>query len=125
MPATLYVVPASHPCATVMRALELKGVAYKRVDLVAGLHKLLQKRRFGGAGTVPGIVFEDGRRLAGSRAILSELERRRPEPPLFPPAGDERRRVEEAEEWGDQVLQPIVRRLVWHALSTHLGAQLS
>jgi hypothetical protein len=28
----LYVVPASHPCAAVERALQLKGLAYDRAD---------------------------------------------------------------------------------------------
>src|SRR4051794_40895505 len=119
MPAKLYVVPASHPCATVTAALHLKGVDYERVDLVPALHKAVQKLRFGGPGTVPGIVFDDGVKVGGSRAIVRELERRRPQPALFPPAEDAdlRRRVEEAEEWGDQVLQPLVRRVLWYALS--------
>src|SRR4051794_5795887 len=125
MAAKLYVVPASHPCAAVARARELKGVAFARVALAPPLHKLAQTARFGGHGTVPGIVFEDGLKVCGSRAIVRELERRRPDPPLFPSDGDSRRRVEEAEEWGDEGLQPIVRRLVWPALSARPGAQLS
>ncbi len=113
----LYVVPGSHPCATVMKALELKGMPYKRVDLVPAFHKLFQKAKFGGA-TVPGIVFDDGTKLLGSRAIVRELERRAPEPALFPCD-------EEAEAWGDEVLQPAVRRLIWWGLTTRPGAQLS
>jgi glutathione S-transferase len=125
MPAKLYVVPASHPCATVEAALDRKGVAYERVDLVPVMHKLVMKGLFG-ASTVPGIVFEGGRKVHGSRAIVRALEEQQPEPPLFPPRGtEERKLVEEAEEWGDQVLQPIVRRLVWHALSANHAAQLS
>jgi glutathione S-transferase len=125
MPAKLYVVPASHPCATVMGALERKGIAYERVDLVPAMHKPVMKAVFG-SGTVPGIVFEGGRKVQGSRAIVRALEEQRPEPSLFPPAGTpERRLVEQAEEWGDQVLQPLVRRLVWHALSVDTAAQLS
>ena len=34
MDAKLYVIPGSHPSRTVMRMLELKGIAYKRVDLM-------------------------------------------------------------------------------------------
>jgi glutathione S-transferase len=125
MPAKLYVVPASHPCATVIAALERKGLAYERVDLVPALHKPVMKALFG-AGTVPGIVFEGGRKVHGSRAIVRALEEQRPEPSLFPAAGSEERRlVDEAEEWGDQVLQPLVRRLVWHALSVDRSAQVS
>jgi glutathione S-transferase len=125
MPAKLYVVPASHPCATVMAALERKGVDYRRVDLVPAVHKPVMRAMFGG-GTVPGIVFEGGRKVHGSRAIVRALEEQRPEPALLPPAGSaERRDVEEAEEWGDELLQPLVRRIVWHALSVDTSAQLS
>src|SRR3954447_4180608 len=125
MTAKLYVVPASHPCATVAAALDLKGLPYRRLDLVPALHKLHQKVRFGSA-TVPVIVFDDGTEVAGSREIVRALEERRPAPPLFPPPGTERRRrVEEAEEWGDQTMQPLVRRVLWHGLSVDTGAQLS
>ena len=124
MTAKLYVVPASHPCATVAAALDLKGLPYRRVELVPAFHKAHQKARFG-RGTVPGIVFADGRRVAGSRAIVRAIEERRPDPPLFPADTESRRRVEEAEEWGDQTLQPLVRRLLWHGLSQNTGAQLS
>jgi glutathione S-transferase len=125
VPAKLYVVPASHPCAAVMRALELKGVAYDRVDLLPVVHKAVQRARFGRPGTVPGLVLEDGTRILGSREIVAELERRAPEPPLFPADAGARRRVEEADEWGDQVLQPLVRRLAWAGLKRDTGAMLS
>jgi len=125
MPAKLYVVPASHPCATVIAALDRKGIAYERVDLVPAVHKAVMKAVFGTA-TVPGIVLDGGRKVHGSRAILRTLEELEPQPALFPPAGSpERKRVEEAEEWGDQVLQPLVRRVLWHALSVDRAAQLS
>ena len=113
MTAKLYVVPASHPCATVIAALELKGVPYRTVAWVPAFHKLAQKAEVRD-GTVPGIVFDDGAKVLGSRAILRELEARVPEPAAL------RRRPREAElaeAWGDQVLQPLVRRVLWHALS--------
>jgi glutathione S-transferase len=123
--AKLYVVPASHPCAAVQAALEVKGIAYERVDLVPVVHKALQLARFG-AGTVPGIVFDDGVRVVGSRRILRALEERRPVPRLLPPEGTRaRHEVELAEEWGDQVLQPLVRRVLWRALAADRRAQLS
>lgn len=116
--ARLYVVPASHPCATVMKALELKGVPYRRVDLVPAFHVVAQRLRFGGR-TVPGIVFADGAKVQGSRAILRELEARHPEPPLYRPG------IEAAEAWGEEVLQPLVRRVIWHALTNDTRAQES
>ena len=38
MPAKLYVVHGSHPCATVQRALDMKAVPYKVVELLPPLH---------------------------------------------------------------------------------------
>ena len=113
MPATLYAVPASHPCAAVERALQLKALPYERVDLVPMTHPLVMTARFG-ARTVPGLRFEDGERVQGSRAILRALERRVPDPPLYGAP-----RVEEAERWGDEVFQPVARRLLWPTFARH------
>jgi glutathione S-transferase len=115
LPAKLYAIPASHPCATVEAALRLKGIPYERVELLPVLAKVQQRRRFGGP-TVPGLELEDGERVLGSRAILRRLEHVAPEPGLFPLDGRVRREVEEAERWGDEVLQPLARRLVWASL---------
>ena len=54
--------------------------------------------------------------MLGSRAIVRELEARAPDPPLLPADPDLRARAERAEEWGDQVLQPLVRRILWAAI---------
>jgi glutathione S-transferase len=112
--ATLYAVPASHPCAAVEKALQLKGIDYRRVDLPPVAHKPLQRARFG-RGTVPGLVL-DGRKLIGSREIVRALEEAVPEPRLLPADGKQRKAVGLAEEWGDEVLQPLARRAVWLAL---------
>ena len=117
MAAKLYAVPGSHPAAAVERALQLKGLPYERIDLVPVLHKPMQKLRFRSGSSVPGLVLDGGRKVLGSRAIIREIEATRPDPPLFPVDGEARRRVEDAEEWGDQTLQPIARRLVWWAIS--------
>ncbi|MGI8780566.1 MAG: glutathione S-transferase N-terminal domain-containing protein [Solirubrobacteraceae bacterium] len=120
MTTVLYAIPASHPCAAVERALQLKRVAYRRVELIPVAHKLPQRLRFG-ASSVPGLTFADGARVSGSRAILRALEERVPEPALLPARGDGAR-VERAEEWGDQLLQPLVRRVLWAALRRAPGA---
>jgi glutathione S-transferase len=117
MPARLFVVHGSHPCATVERALELKGVAYRRVEIPAAMQPVVMRPLFGGR-TVPGIRFEDGEKVQGSRAILRALERRVPAPPLYDgPAGAAA--IEEAERWGDEVFQPVPRRLLWTAFGVH------
>lgn len=111
----LYMIDGSHPCVTVERALTLKGIPYKTVELVPPMHAPVAKVLFG-ARTVPAIKFDDGTKVSGSRAILAELERRVPEPSLYPADADVRARVAEAERWGDEVLQSLVRRVLWPAL---------
>jgi glutathione S-transferase len=114
--SVLYAIPASHPCAAVEAALRLKGVDHRRVDMPPLAGRIVQRRRFG-RSTVPGIVFDDGERVVGSRAIMRALDRRVPEPLLMPPEDDPAHAaVERAEAWGDEVLQPLVRRLIWASL---------
>jgi glutathione S-transferase len=124
MTAVLYAFPASHPCATAERALQLKRVPYRRVDLIPIAHRLVQRVRFG-AGYVPGVMFDDGARVAGSRAIVRALEQRVAAPALLPAGAEARARVERAEEWGEQVLQALVRRILWAALRRAPGAMES
>jgi glutathione S-transferase len=131
--ATLYVIPGSHPCRTGMLLLEHKGIPYRRVDLVPGVHPVAvrvlgfpavarraqqltegRRRRLGMADrlvTVPALRF-DGERVQTNREIARFLDRVSPEPPLFPVDPERRRAVEEAELWGDDVLQMAARRLV-------------
>ena len=122
--ATLYALPASHPCAAVEVALRLKGVEYARVDMIPVVSKFQQWRRFRGT-TVPAIEFSDGEKVLGSREIVRALEHRAPDPPLLPADARERHAVEEAERWGDEVLQPLARRLAWAALVRDTGAMTS
>jgi glutathione S-transferase len=122
--AVLYATPASHPCAAAERALQLKDIDYRRVDQIPVLHRLLQRARFG-VRTVPGVVFADGARVGGSRAIMRALDERAPEPPLLPADAGLRTRVERAEQWGDQVLQPIARRVSLTTLARAPGAAAS
>jgi glutathione S-transferase len=117
MPDRLYLVHGSHPCATVEKAFELKGRPLKRVELPASSQPLVMKALFGGR-TVPGLKFDDGEKVQGSRAILRALERRVPDPPLYDgPAGAAA--IEDAERWGDEVFQGIPRRLLWAAFTQH------
>lgn len=124
MPARLYVVHGSHPCNTVARALELKGVAYTTVELLPPAHALVMRVLFG-RRTVPGIRFEDGEKLTGSRAILRRLDERVPLPALLPAAATAREHVLEAERWGDEVLQTAVRRILWPTLRANPAAAAS
>ena len=112
---TLHALGPSHPCMTAARALELKGLAYERVDLTPGpTHKEEMASIYGeGNTTVPGLSIGE-ERVHGSRPILARLEELEPEPALFPePIADA---VREAERWGDDELQDLGRRLPWGAL---------
>jgi glutathione S-transferase len=116
MDLKLYVIPGSHPCATVEAALDLKGLQYERVDLIPGLSAPLQLARFG-RRTVPGLVA-DGYKVSGSRLIMRTLEGLKPEPRLYP--GDPA--VDEAEQWGDEELQNAARWAIGYALTKNPAA---
>jgi glutathione S-transferase len=115
VPHTLYVIHGSHPCATAERALQLKGQPYRIVEHPPMVHVPLQWRRFR-RPTVPGLVLGNGEKISGSVPILRRLEQLVPDPPLYPADPGARARVEEAERWGDEILQETPRRLFWAGL---------
>lgn len=118
--ARLYVIPGSHPAMAARRMLELKGIPYARVDLMPVISRAaLRALRFP-SNTVPSLAI-DGRKITGSRAIAEELDRLRPEPPLYPADPAHRVAVQDAERWGEEVLQPAVRRISWNVLKRDRG----
>jgi glutathione S-transferase len=128
MRLTLYVVHGSHPCAAVEKALTLKGMEYSRIEWPPPMHAPIQWVMFG-ARTVPAvkITADDGstEKISGSRAIMRRLEQINPEPPLYPTDPAQRRAVEEAERWGDEVFQQLGRTLVWPAMKQRPDAMVS
>jgi glutathione S-transferase len=115
MKARLFVIPGSHPSMAARLMLELKGIPYSRVDLVPILAKgILRAARFHGV-TVPALIL-DGERIQGTGAIVRALDAAVPEPALIPTDPAERAQVEEAERWGDEILQPLARRISWNVL---------
>jgi glutathione S-transferase len=110
----LHMLPPSHPCMTVEAALRLKGLEYERIALTPGTHPAEMVKIYGeGLSTVPGMLI-DGEPVHGSRPILARLEELRPAPTLYPVAIAEQ--VRAAEQWGDDELQDLGRRLPWAAL---------
>ena len=104
----LYGIPGSHPAMTGELMLAHKGIPYRRVNLQPGLHRpYLRLRGFSG-NRVPAVRFADGQRGQGTRPLARVLDVRVPEPRLVPADP----RVEEAERWGDDVLQQWARRMV-------------
>jgi len=112
VPHTLYVIHGSHPSITAERALQLKGQPYRLHEMAPALHVPEQWLRFR-ATTVPTLRLGSGEKVVGSRAIVHRLDELVPEPPLLPADPALRARVVEAERWGDEVLQPVPRRLAW------------
>ncbi|HEY5053700.1 MAG TPA: glutathione S-transferase N-terminal domain-containing protein [Solirubrobacterales bacterium] len=115
MNARLYVIPASHPSITTALMLDYKGIAYKQTDLLPVISKGALRALGFPRNTVPAIKL-DGQRVQGSREIARELERLRPEPPLFPADPEKRAAVEEAERFGDEELQHPIRQILWWAI---------
>jgi len=91
--------------------LERKGVEFRRIDLVPFLSRAIVRRGMGlPQNTVP-VLAVGGCRIQGSREIARELDRLRPDPPLFPADPERRRAVEEAERWGEEELQHPIRQI--------------
>jgi glutathione S-transferase len=90
--------------------LERKGIEHEIRDLFPGAHPAQLRLAGFRGGTVPALKL-DGRKVQGSLAISRALEEARAEPRLFPADPQERRAVEEAEAWGESVLQPVPRRM--------------
>jgi glutathione S-transferase len=109
--AVLYGIPGSHPAHTGQLMLELKGIPFRRVNLVPGFHRVYVRVRGFPGDRVPAVRFPDGTRAQGTRPLARALDARKPEPRLVP----DDPRVEEAERWGDDVLQQWARRMVIEA----------
>ncbi len=121
MTATLYVIPGSHPSMAVRLMLEHKGIEYRRVDLMPVIARAVLKALRFPAITVPALKL-DGRRIQPSLQITRELDRLRPEPPLFPGDPERRSAVEEIERWEDEPLQEMTRRILWNAIKRDRSA---
>ena len=140
MKAKLYVILGAHPSRTAMLMLEHKGIDYETVEIPPGLQPFAMRllgfkadpdfsrqvddrpppmlRAADRLGTVPALRLGE-RRVMTNRNIARFLDEVRPDPPLFPEDPERRRAVEEAERWGDDVLQMVARRLVVAATVTH------
>src|SRR4051794_30714551 len=109
--AKLYGLRGSGPSASAELMLMHKGIRYRRHNLIAIRHrKQLRRKGFPGI-TVPALVL-NGQRVQTNPSIARALDELVPEPPLFPSNPDLRAEVEEAERFGDEVLQPATRRLM-------------
>ena len=95
-------------------ALDHKRVPHVRRALIPGRHDRVVKRLTEGKSTTTPVLVSGGEALADSTAIIQELERRHPDPPLYPADPDERQRALELEDWFDEEFGPYTRLLVVH-----------
>ena len=110
MEVTLYSMPISHPARAAGLMLRHKGIEARIVNVPPGSQQLLMRAHRFPHGTVPGLKV-DGRRVQGSIEISRALDELQPEPPLFPADPVRRAAVEDAERWGNDVYQPVPRRI--------------
>ena len=111
MEITLYGIGPSAPTRAARMMLDYKGLEYKMVWLLAGIHPFLVRTRGFRGTTVPAMKI-DGHRLQNSREIAQALDQAQPDPALFPSDPELRNEVEEAERWGEEELQQVARRII-------------
>src|SRR3954453_14190140 len=110
MNVRLFSMPGSHAATTGQLLFDHKGIDYKRTDLMPVVSwAVLKALRFPDV-TVPAAKI-DAERVQGTGATPRELERRQPEPRLFPADPERRHAVDEAERFGDEELQQRVREI--------------
>jgi glutathione S-transferase len=110
----LWHIAVSHYNEKARWALDYKGVEHGRRAPPPGMHMgiALWLTR-GKAKTFP-VLELDGEAYGDSTEIIEVLERRYPEPPLYPEDPEERRRALELEDYFDEEVAPHVRLLAWH-----------
>jgi glutathione S-transferase len=93
-------------------ALDWKGIRHERRSLLPGFH-IPVTQWVSGQRSVP-VLKLDGQVVADSTRIVAELERRFPEPPLYPADPSARARALELEEFFDEEIGVHVRRCFFH-----------
>lgn len=117
MGITLWHVPISHYSEKARWALDFKRVPHTRRAVLGGFHPLITALVTRGKHqTVPALSI-DGEGIGDSTKIIAELERRFPDPPLYPADPEERRRALELEEFFDEELGPCLRQVAYHHLT--------
>jgi glutathione S-transferase len=114
-PPLLWHLKVSHYNEKARWALDYKRIPHRRQAAVPGQHDRIAEELWGGR-TFPVLVL-DGEAIGDSTRIIEELERRHPEPPLYPGDPDDRRRALELEDFFDEELGAYTRLLaIYHAL---------
>jgi len=111
---TLWHIEISHYNEKARWALEHKGIDHERRAPTPGAHMVVALWLTRGRSKTFPLLQIDGEAIGDSTAIIAELERRYPDPPLYPEDPTERRRALELEEFFDEELGPHARLLAFH-----------
>lgn len=126
---TLWHITISHYSEKARWALDYKRIPYRMRAPIPGVHIPVALWLTRGRRCTFPVIEIDGERIGDSTAIIAAVEKRHPEPPLYPGSPAQRRRALALEEWFDEQLGPYVRRFVFHELVRHpehfatIGAQ--
>jgi glutathione S-transferase len=114
----LWHISISHYSEKARWALDHKRVPHRRRGLPGGMHMVAALVLTRGQTVTFPVLQVDGEAIGDSTAIIAELERRRPDPPLYPEDPNERRRALELEEYFDEELGPPIRLVGWHEITS-------
>jgi glutathione S-transferase len=107
----LWHIEISHYNEKVRWALDYKGVAHVRRAVTPGLQEF-RARRLRAGRTTP-VLEMNGRAIGDSTKIIEEVERRWPEPPLYPDDAEERSRALDLEDHFDERCGRDLRRVLF------------
>ncbi len=115
---TLWHLDISHFNEKARWALDYKRIPHERRSVFPGTQEVRARILRGGTSTLP-VIDIDGTRIGDSTRIIEELERRWPDPPLYPADPDERRRALELEDFFDEHCAHELRRVMFDPVLEH------
>jgi len=113
---TLWHIEISHYSEKARWAFAYKGVKHRRRAPLPGSHMAFAVFLTRGARKTFPILQLEGRTIGDSTEIVEALERRYPDPPLYPADPAQRRQALELEEFFDEELGPHIRQLAFHEM---------
>ena len=111
-PPILWHLEISHFNEKARWALDYKHVPHERRSVYPGTQAIRARMLRGGTSTVP-VIEIDGERIGDSTRIIEAIERRWPDPPLYPANPGERQRALELEEFFDEHCAHELRRVIF------------
>ena len=114
---TLYQFPISHYCEKARWALEHKNIAYKKVNLLPGLH-VKKAKKLAAKSALP-ILIHNNKVINESSKIINYLDQTFPDNCLTPKEKTLREKALAWEAFADKELGPDVRSLCYFTLLDH------